>query len=42
VWALRLDLPAEARTQYDALSPQVQAQLAELYVEIWSNVPAVS
>jgi hypothetical protein len=42
VWALRLDLPAEHRTRFDLLSPQVQAQLAELYVEIWSNVPAVS
>jgi hypothetical protein len=42
VWALRLALPAEDRARFDLISPQVQAQLAELYVEIWSNVPAVS
>jgi hypothetical protein len=42
VWALRLALPAEDRARFDPLSPQVQAQLAELYVDVWSNVPAVS
>jgi hypothetical protein len=42
VWSLRLALPAEARARYDLLSTQIQAQLAELYVEIWSNVTAAS
>lgn len=42
VWLLRLALPSDARPRYDLLSSQTQAQLAELYVEIWSNVPAVS
>jgi hypothetical protein len=42
VWAMRLALPAAARDRYDALAPQIQAQLAELYAEVWSNLPAVS
>jgi hypothetical protein len=42
VWSLRLALPADARARFDLLSPQLQAQLAELFVDIWSNVPAVS
>jgi hypothetical protein len=42
VWSLRLALPPDARPRYDLLSPQTQSQLAELYVEIWSNVPAAS
>jgi len=42
VWSLRIALPPAARPRFDLLSPQTQAQLAELYVEIWSNVPAAS
>ena len=37
VWALRLKLPEVPRTRFDALPLGVQAQLAELYAEIWSG-----
>jgi hypothetical protein len=37
VWALRLALPEEARSRFDALPLRVQAQLAELYTEVWSD-----
>ena len=36
VWALRLCLPESARTRFDALPHSLQAQLAELYAEVWS------
>lgn len=36
VWALRLALPEDARSRFDALPVGVQAQLAELYAEVWS------
>ncbi len=36
VWALRLDLSDEARSRFDALPIGVQAQLAEIYAEVWS------
>jgi hypothetical protein len=36
VWALRLVLPTGARTRLDALPIGVQAQLAEIYTEVWS------
>jgi hypothetical protein len=36
VWALRLELPDEARSRFDALPIGVQAQLAEIYAEVWS------
>jgi hypothetical protein len=36
VWALRLDLSDEARARFDALPIGVQAQLAEIYAEVWS------
>ena len=37
VWSLRLALPAGARPRFDALPIGVQAQLAELYAEVWSG-----
>ena len=36
VWGLRLGLPATARPRFDALPLGVQAQLAEIYAEVWS------
>jgi hypothetical protein len=36
VWALRLALPEEARSRFDALPISTQAQLAEIYAEVWS------
>jgi hypothetical protein len=36
VWALRLALPEGARSRFDALPIGLQAQLAELYAEVWS------
>jgi hypothetical protein len=36
VWALRLAMPEAARTRFDALPIDVQAQLAEIYTEVWS------
>lgn len=42
VWALRLGVPATARPRFDALPLGVQAQLAEIYAEVWSvTIPAV-
>ena len=37
VWALRVRLPEEARSRYDQLPLPVQAQLAELYDQVWSG-----
>jgi hypothetical protein len=37
VWELRLALPEQARSRFDALSLGVQAQLAELYAAVWSD-----
>ena len=37
VWALRLALPEEARSRFDALPISTQAQLAEIYAEVWSD-----
>lgn len=39
VWALRLSIPERERSRFDALPLGVQAQLAELYTEVWSAVP---
>lgn len=36
VWDLRLTLPEDARSRFDALPVGVQAQLAEMYAEVWS------
>lgn len=36
VWALRLALPEQARPRFDALPIGAQAQLAEIYAEVWS------
>jgi hypothetical protein len=36
VWALRLAMPEPSRTRFDALPIAVQAQLAEIYTEVWS------
>ena len=36
VWALRLAMPDGARPRFDALPIGVQAQLAEIYAEVWS------
>ncbi len=36
VWALRLALSDGARARFDALPIDVQAQLAEVYTEVWS------
>jgi len=36
VWALRLAMPEAARSRFDALPIAVQAQLAEIYTEVWS------
>jgi hypothetical protein len=38
-WALRLELPEAARARFDALPMTVQAQLGELYAEVWSLSP---
>jgi hypothetical protein len=42
VWALRLALPERARPRFDALPIGVQAQLAEIYAEVWSAETSVS
>ena len=39
VWSLRLALPASSRTRFDALPLSVQAQLAEIYADVWSAAP---
>ncbi len=39
VWALRLVLGGDDRTRFDRLPMSMQAQLGELYAEVWSNVP---
>jgi hypothetical protein len=36
VWALRLVLPEGARCRFDVLPIGVQAELAEIYAEVWS------
>jgi uncharacterized membrane protein len=36
VWTLRLAMPERARTRFDALPIALQAQLAEIYTEVWS------
>lgn len=36
VWALRLALPGDSRDHFDDLPLPVQAQLAELYLDVWS------
>ena len=36
VWALRLALPSSSRSRFDALPFTVQAQLSELYADVWS------
>jgi hypothetical protein len=36
VWALRLALPDDSRDRFDDLPLPVQAQLAELYLDVWS------
>jgi hypothetical protein len=36
VWALRLALPEGARSRFDALPIGAQAELAEIYAEVWS------
>jgi hypothetical protein len=36
VWSLRLAMPEQARSRFDALPIDVQAQLAEIYAEVWS------
>ena len=40
VWSLRLALPEGARTRFDALPIDVQAQLAEIYTDVWSAGPS--
>ena len=42
VWALRLALPEAARSRFDALPTSAQAQLAEIYAEVWSAGTSVS
>jgi hypothetical protein len=37
VWSLRLALPEGSRSRLDALPLGVQAQLAEIYTEVWSG-----
>jgi hypothetical protein len=37
VWALRLALPDDIRDRFDDLPLPVQAQLAELYFDVWSG-----
>jgi hypothetical protein len=39
-WSLRIALPVTSRTRFDALPLHVQAQLAELYAEVWSPTSA--
>jgi hypothetical protein len=41
LWALRLALPEEARSRFDTLPIGAQAQLAELFAEVWSAGTAV-
>ena len=38
VWALRLALPENVRSRFDSLRFNIQAQLAELYAEVWSDM----
>ncbi len=40
VWALRIGLPPSSQSRFDALPLNVQAQLAEIYAEVWSATPA--
>jgi energy-converting hydrogenase Eha subunit A len=40
VWALRRVLPDESKARFDRAPTGVQAQLAELYAEVWSHDPA--
>ena len=40
VWSVRLALPDESRPRFDLLPMRVQAQIAELYAEVWSRNPA--
>jgi hypothetical protein len=42
VWDLRLALPEAPRSRFDALPVGVQAQLAEIYAEVWSAGPSVA
>jgi hypothetical protein len=42
VWALRLELPEGARSRFDALPIGVQAQVAEIYAEVWSTGRSVT
>jgi hypothetical protein len=37
VWMLRCDLPAQERPTFDRLPLHLQAQVAELYAEIWTD-----
>ena len=39
VWTLRVSLPEAARSRLDALPLAAQAQIAELYDQIWSSSP---
>jgi hypothetical protein len=39
VWVLRSVLPEESKDRFDRLRMGVQAQLAELYAEVWSHDP---
>jgi hypothetical protein len=36
VWSLRRSLPTAMRPRFDALPGSTQAQLAELFCEVWS------
>jgi hypothetical protein len=42
VWALRLALPEGARSRFDTLPIGAQAQLAEIYAEVWSAGTSVA
>lgn len=37
VWALRIGLPSSSQSRFDALPLNVQAQLAEIYADVWST-----
>jgi hypothetical protein len=39
VWALRSVLPDESKARFDRAPMGIQAQLAELYAEVWSHDP---
>ena len=41
VWALRLALPENARPRFDSLRFNIQAELAEIYAEVWSDTASV-